>query len=130
MQALFAPHLVEPVIVTTRERCIGPDWVTADIVAGDKLHEHILAVSERSLVVSQEFPGVFRLLLGHKRVVHLAGKFVIRRLPEGRNETGMLWVLAPLRPALCEYRGAHQGDPQYRGNVVLDVRIHVIPPLS
>src|SRR6516164_4563514 len=102
MQPLFVPHLIEPVIVPAREWRVGPRRVATAVGSGDELHEDVLAIGQGCLIMSQQLPRVFGLLLRHKRIVSQFGQFLARKLAQHGYGTRVLRILAPLRPSLAE----------------------------
>src|SRR5262245_713230 len=100
MQPFLAPNLIEPVVIAAREWGVGPRRVTANILPGDELHKHILAVGERRLVMRKQLPEVLSLLLRDKGIVSQVGQLPVRTLTYYANGARVLGILPPLGPAL------------------------------
>src|SRR5579872_2838778 len=104
MQPLLAPHLIEPVVIAARKRCVGTGRIAACVGSGNELHKHVLAIRQGCLIMGQKLAAVFALLLGDKGIIDHAREFLARALPSRRDGTGVLWILAPLGPTLRKSR--------------------------
>jgi hypothetical protein len=82
MEALFAPDLVRPVIVATREWCVRTRRLATDIGAGNELHKYILTIRQGRLIMGQQIAPILALFLADERIIRYAGQFTGCALPE------------------------------------------------
>src|SRR5215469_13936371 len=88
-----------------------------------------MADCEGRLIMRQQLPIVFGLLLHHKRIVCQIGQFLGRKLAQDWSRTRVLRILAPLWPSLAERRDRQRSQTnKYRRD--FQNRIHWSPLLS
>src|SRR5439155_4138406 len=95
------PFLRQPAVLPG-ERVLAPDLGVprrrARVAPRLHLHEDVVSVEERRLVMSEEVAKARLLLVGHERVVDDVREESVGALADGAGLTGVLRVLAPLRP--------------------------------